>query len=312
MKRLYGDGMKNNQKKIKIIVMGTGEFTIRLVAQILKDERFEMLGIVCDESVEYETVNEYRKAISKMGVKSIFSIHDSNLSRADIIFCSEYRRLIPKEYVEKYKIINSHAGILPKYRGFSANPWAIINGENEIGYTIHAMDEKMDHGDIYYVGRIPIGREQTYADVYDDMLNDMESHICDILVHVYSQELPPKSQEGHAVVYTSRFFPTMGDLEDFDKESEYIYNLYRSMAKPHGTGVYFWYKGKKYYPGKMKTGVDVGVGNYIGIPGKVVNCESGEIWVKSKDNVVILSEITGDDKAAVAKDFFRVGNKFGR
>lgn len=303
--------MKEFEKSIKIIVIGTGEFTIRLIAQIVKDERFKVLGVVCDESVENEVINNYREAVKKLGVENVFSLEDRCLANADIIFCSEYRKLIAKEYVEKYNIINSHAGILPKYHGFSANPWAIINGEDEIGYTIHKMDEKMDHGAIYYVGKIPIRREQTYADVYDDMLNDMERNICDILVRVHKHELLPETQEGHGGVYTSRFFPAMGDLKDFDKESEYIYNLYRSMAKPHGTGVYFYYKGKKYYPGKVQTGVDVGVENYIGIPGKVVNCELGEIWVKTKDNVVILSEIIGENEEAVEENYFRIGNRLG-
>ena len=81
--------------------------------------------------------------------------------------------------------LNCHAGILPKYRGFSANPWAIMNGETQIGYTIHRMDEKLDNGDIFYVGRFTILKEQTYADVYDDIFNDMVIRIADILLGVY-------------------------------------------------------------------------------------------------------------------------------
>ena len=31
--------------------------------------------------------------------------------------------------------------------------------------------------------------------------------------------------------------------------------------------------------------------DYIGIPGKVVNIENNELWVKTKDNVIILGDI---------------------
>ena len=110
----------------------------------------------------------------------------------------------------------------------------------------------------------------------------------------------------------SRFNAQMGDLGDFSENAEYMYNLFRCMAKPHGTGVYFYYKGKRYNVGAMIPGNDLQLEDYLGIPGKVVNCADGAIWVKTRDNVVVLSELTDEDGENIPVEYFKIGNKFGK
>ena len=39
--------------------------------------------------------------------------------------------------VPKYKCINIHASLLPKYRGGAPIHWSIINGEKETGMFMH-------------------------------------------------------------------------------------------------------------------------------------------------------------------------------
>ena len=44
--------------------------------------------------------------------------------------------------------LNLHAGMLPFYRGRNVINWALINGEREIGVTVHFLDQGVDTGDI--------------------------------------------------------------------------------------------------------------------------------------------------------------------
>ena len=48
----------------------------------------------------------------------------------------------------KYGCLNLHPSLLPKYRGASPIPYAILNNEKETGVTIMRMSEKIDGGDI--------------------------------------------------------------------------------------------------------------------------------------------------------------------
>lgn len=58
----------------------------------------------------------------------------------------------------RYGALNVHPSLLPKYRGPSPIPWAIRNGDTDLGMTIHRMTEETDAGPILaqeVVGRIP-------------------------------------------------------------------------------------------------------------------------------------------------------------
>ena len=48
----------------------------------------------------------------------------------------------------KYKCVNVHASLLPKYRGGAPIHASILNGDDETGITIMYMAEGMDDGDI--------------------------------------------------------------------------------------------------------------------------------------------------------------------
>lgn len=278
-------------RKIKIMFIGSGNIALQVREKIQQDNRFILLGGGYDE----ERVH----------------FKEEELSQVDLCFACGYHKLIPKKFVESYLFVNFHLGILPRWRGLSANGWAILNGADEIGYTIHRMDDRLDNGDIYYVKKFSILKEQTYADLYKIILKDMIDNICDILTSIYDKKLSPIKQNSNGFYFT-RFCAKMGDLKDFDMESEYLRNLYRSMARPLGTGVYFEYKGRKYYPQKLRTGSDIGMDNYIGIPGKIVYCEDDSIWVKTRDNILILSDIQMEDGQRIPKGFFRIGNALGK
>lgn len=296
-------------RRCKVIVMGSGKYIIKTIEFLKTDKRIELLGAIGDLSISQEVKQAFDEALHKLEVPNL-KFADDELCKADLIFVCEYRRVISKGYVYKYHFVNCHGGILPKYKGFSANPWAIMNGESEIGYTIHRMDEKFDHGDIYYVGRFNIGSKQTYADVYEKIFDDMVERICDILFGIYCGMIKPEKQKGD-FVYCSKFYKEMGNLKQFAYLTSYIWNLYRCMARPHGTGIYFWYKGRRYYVGNMKLEKEEDVADYICIPGRVVNCEEGELWVKTKDNVIVITQIVNENGDLIPIDTFHIGNQLG-
>lgn len=295
---------------MRVILLGTGDMALKVLKKLREDSRIEIPGIICDGAVDPRVNELYKKQIKEMGC-SILALEEESLQQADIIFACEYRKVIAKEFVEKYTFLNCHAGILPQYRGFSANAWAIMNGEKQVGYTIHRMDDKIDNGDIFYTGKFAISSNETYADLYDIIFGDMLERICDILVGVYEKKIQPIRQQERGR-YCCRFCAGMGDLKDFDKTSEYIFNLHRCMAEPHGTGVYFTCKGQKYRVGKVTAGKDMGVENYLGIPGKIVNYEDDAIWVKTQDNIVALSKITTESGEKIQEGYFKIGNMLGK
>ena len=63
-----------------------------------------------------------------------------------------------------------HGGRIPDYRGANVLNWAIASGETRLGVTWHEIVEKVDAGGILAESSIPIGPNDTAADVRAAMI----------------------------------------------------------------------------------------------------------------------------------------------
>lgn len=61
---------------------------------------------------------------------------------------------------------NVHPSYLPDLRGASPVFWALAQGLEETGVTIHVMDESIDHGAIAAQDRVPVKAGDTYFSLY--------------------------------------------------------------------------------------------------------------------------------------------------
>ena len=87
----------------------------------------------------------------------------------DLCVTAAFGQLLSKKNLEipKYGTINVHGSLLPKYRGASPIQSAIINGESVTGVTTMLTEVGMDTGDILLRKEMPIGPDETYAELSD-------------------------------------------------------------------------------------------------------------------------------------------------
>jgi methionyl-tRNA formyltransferase len=81
----------------------------------------------------------------------------------DYIFSFYYRLLLSEALLAsaRWGALNMHGSLLPKYRGRACVNWAILNGEQETGATLHYMVSKPDAGPIIAQEVVPIGIDDT-------------------------------------------------------------------------------------------------------------------------------------------------------
>lgn len=86
----------------------------------------------------------------------------------DILVSSDWRTWVAPDLYKlaTYGAINVHDALLPRYGGFAPLNWAIINGEQEVGVTVHFMNEEFDMGDIVLQWRVPVGAGDTATDLF--------------------------------------------------------------------------------------------------------------------------------------------------
>jgi methionyl-tRNA formyltransferase len=76
----------------------------------------------------------------------------------DLLVCMGFPWLIPPDAlaVPKLGAINGHPSLLPRYRGPAPVAWAIRNGDTELGFSYHRMDEHFDTGPTLAQGTVPL------------------------------------------------------------------------------------------------------------------------------------------------------------
>jgi methionyl-tRNA formyltransferase len=90
----------------------------------------------------------------------------------DLLVSSDWRTWVaPATYgCARHGAINIHDALLPRYGGFAPLNWALVNGETEVGVTVHFMNEDFDLGDIVVQQAVPVGPTDTAADLFHKTL----------------------------------------------------------------------------------------------------------------------------------------------
>ena len=87
--------------------------------------------------------------------------------KPDLIYVTGFPWRLPADLLALPRLgsINTHPAALPKYRGPNPVFWPIMNGDTEIGVTIHRMDPDFDTGPILAQATMPIDPDWYIEDV---------------------------------------------------------------------------------------------------------------------------------------------------
>lgn len=152
----------------------------------------------------------------------------------DFIFSFYYRRMLSPEVLATARrgAFNMHGSLLPLYRGRAPVNWAVLRGERETGATLHAMVAKPDAGAIVGQERVPIGEDDTAAEVF--------ARVTDAAERLLARELP-RLLDGTAVLaaqdlsrgsYFGGRRPEDGRI-DLSRSAREVHDLVRAVAPPY-------------------------------------------------------------------------------
>jgi len=83
----------------------------------------------------------------------------------DVLFILSYHKIIPQEYLKHKHSIVIHASNLPQGKGWSPMFWQILEGKNEILFTMFEASDSIDSGDIYMQKTLKL----TGYELYDEL-----------------------------------------------------------------------------------------------------------------------------------------------
>lgn len=169
-------------KKIRLIFMGTPEFSLLGFQNLINEPSFDIVGVftqtdkpvgrkqimtpppVKQLALEYG-LNVFQPEKIKDELENIKNL------KPDLIVVIAYGKIIPQSILDipSYGCINVHASLLPKYRGAACLNAPILNGDTETGVTIMQMEAGLDTGPILRQAKMKLEGRETLEDVHDEL-----------------------------------------------------------------------------------------------------------------------------------------------
>src|SRR5258708_31318518 len=135
---------------MRIVFCGTPLFAVPALKPLIAQPDFEIAAVITQpdrprgrgQEVSFSPVKEAAlaanlKVFQPEKIRTADSVQFLLEANPDVIVIIAYGQIIPAKLlpVPKHSWINSHASLLPKYRGAAPIQWAIANGETTTGVT---------------------------------------------------------------------------------------------------------------------------------------------------------------------------------
>lgn len=291
-----------------VVVFGYDELLLESL-EFLSQTRTRVSAVVFPFNKTDWRANEIRRIVKEKGFlileqppRGEISEFTQKLSRLkpDLIYVWSYPLILPEEILEipKFGCVNVHLGLLPEYRGVNGVRWALLNGEQTTGVTIHFMDAGIDTGDI--IARVSFPILPT-----DDILSLMKKSKragLFLLENSWAQIAAGKAvgipqDASKAALYTAKM--SVFENIDWSRSNVEIHNLIRASVLPFPGVFTFWNEHKLFI--RKSSPVETfaersGIGNIekIDARGIEVTTGSGNLLITKiefEDNLIPLTEL---------------------
>lgn len=227
----------------------------------------------------------------------------------DVLVSSDWRTWVAPRLYERvrYGAINVHDALLPRYGGFAPLNWALVNGEREVGVTVHFMNEEFDMGDIVLQRRVPVEEKDTVTDLFHKTIALFPSITLDALELIGSGRTEWTKQDPRLATFFHKR-STEDSRIDWTLPAERIVNLVRAQVDPYPNA--FAYLGEE----RIRIlAASVSTRRLGGTPGRIFRPEGEGVAVVcgpaahtgSEFAVVVERMRTDDGRDYSASQFFR-------
>lgn len=167
--------MKKQLKKLAVLASGNGTTLQSIIDAISKKELDSTISIVISNNSDAYALKRAEEANIKTYILNDFKdenelyqvLKDSDI---DLVILAGYLKLIPKNVIRDFIIINTHPALLPKYGGkgmygMNVHRAIVENHEKETGVTLHFVNEEYDKGKIIAQTKVKVFKKDTPEDV---------------------------------------------------------------------------------------------------------------------------------------------------
>lgn len=235
---------------LRIVFMGTSNFALPALESLIKNKWTVLLvitepdkpagrGRIIMSPPVKKFAQKYKISLAQPQRISALSSQLSAL-KPDLIIVAGYGQILPKEILEipKYGCLNIHPSLLPKYRGPSPIPSAILAGEKETGISIIKITPRMDGGPILAQKEIEIKTNDT-AETLSRKLSQLGTKILlDMIPKWLKGQIKLRWQDEKKASYTKILRKKEGKI-NWNRSAEQIERALRAYFPWPGSFTYW-------------------------------------------------------------------------
>ncbi|AUB31430.1 methionyl-tRNA formyltransferase [Spiroplasma floricola] len=224
----------------KVVFCGTPQISVEIL-KALEKLNVEIVGVITQpdkqvgrkKEIKFSEVKEYC-LIKKYKLFQPYKISDIEeelkILKPDFMLTCAYGQIISDSILKLFKnCINTHASILPKYRGGSPIQFAIMNGEKKTGISLMKMVKKMDAGEVYYQEEIDIDETDDSATLFAKMAVLGKKMIKEKLMDIFDGKIVGQKQDESKVTFAYNL-KNEEEKINWNKSANEINNFIRALS----------------------------------------------------------------------------------
>ncbi|MBX9929529.1 MAG: hypothetical protein K2X99_11500 [Gemmatimonadaceae bacterium] len=221
---------------------------------------------------------------------------------ASVIVCAGYQPIIPAALVEARTMINVHYSLLPRYRGMHSTVWAILNGERELGLSIHLMNQDIDDGPLLAQCVVPY-EDQTSTEIMERCNALVEQTLGDVVAEFLAGTRRAQPQDRAQATWVPRRNRDDCAL-DFSLSVAELHRVFRALVRPYPLP-HLTSRGVRY----EVADATLVARDYRCTTGRVVNIDAEGVWVKVADGLLVVRTLERDGERIDARTVLKRGER---
>lgn len=224
---------------LKIVFMGTPSFSVPILEALIKEYEVALVVTQPDKEVGRKreiVASPVKKCALEHGIpvfqpqnirKEYQPIIDAN---PDLIVTAAFGQIVGIKVLNypKYRSINVHASLLPKYRGGAPIHYSVMNGDKETGVTIMYMEKAMDAGDILSQKAIPILEDDTTGSMFEKLSILGRDLLMETIPALIKGEITGVKQNEEEVTFAYNISPEQ-EILNLNEEASILINKIRGL-----------------------------------------------------------------------------------
>jgi methionyl-tRNA formyltransferase len=231
--------------KIRTIFLGSDWESLETLKALNEDSRFEIIAVITppDKPVGRKQIMTPSKVKEYALENNIDVFHTEKqkeryqeaLDKYDpeLVVCKAFGEIVPEFFLEypKYKSINVHFSILPKYRGAIPIQKALLDGEKKTGISVMLMSAGLDEGDVLEIFEEDILDTDTNLLLRERLVKKSADILGDVLIKWVEGKITPVPQDDSLATYCwqKEISKENAEIDWNSMDMEYIERMVRAM-----------------------------------------------------------------------------------